>query len=410
MLNKKIIFVVLAILWMLTLASCVSTDSKETLVVENDADILASRVTYKNEVIAINSSSVNNKVRSSVPDEEPLLTLVAEVSPPSFDDITLQATEVIIKGNKAYVSYNVAGETMSGALEVFEINDANNPTLISSLIFMDTDVNGIAVHGNELYFAGASESMQAMFAKVTIVGGRLTSDIRVIDLPGYAGTDVDVSGSHVYVTSGDDAGISIFSRPDLTLDSFHAIADARGVDVDESGAVVVYGTDAGIITFDSNTGALLNDFSLTGATIPESKSTVEVKKGKAVLALGDGGTQIVCAASGDVIHKIDTPIVDGLDASLTVTNSATAYKTALFMANGEAGAYIALSVNSFSNNGCDVGDVTLLGKLQLGESESVNHVLYRNSSLFIASGNGGLKILNVSLDADVVDTDDLGVE
>jgi hypothetical protein len=37
----------------------------------------------------------------------------------------------------------------------------------------------------------------------------------------------------------------------------------------------------------------------------------------------------------------------------------------------------------------------MLGKLQFGMSQSVNHVAYRSSHLFIAAGLGGLKIVKV---------------
>jgi len=406
MFSRKTTLLFVSLTSLLTLASCITNESNKNIVVENNSEALSSRVIYTNKVIEIVDNSNNNKPTQAPKKEDALLTLIAEVDPPSYEGTTLQATEVIIKGNKAYVSYNVAGETMLGAIEVFNITKEDNPELESSVILTDTDVNGITVHGNDLYFAGASSTLHAMLARMKMNAGKLTDEITIIDLPGFAGTDVDVSGNFVYATSGDNAGVSILNKSDLSLFSYHVVDDARGVDVDNDGVVVVYGTDAGIITFDQNSGVLQNDFPLNGATISESKSTVEVKKGKAILALGDGGTQIVCTTTGEVIDSIPVPIVIGLDASKAITNSATAYKTALFMSNGEAGAYIALAENSFSNNNCDVENLTMLGKLQLEDEQSVNHILFRNNTLFVASGTGGLKILEVSLTTTEEDDDD----
>ncbi len=406
MFSKRTTLFYISLTSLLTLASCITNESSKNIVIENDSEILASRVTYTNKIIEIVDNTNKNKPTQAPKKEDALLTLIAEVTPPSYEGTTLQATEVIIKGNKAYVSYNIAGEKMLGAIEVFNITKADNPELISSVILKDTDVNGITVHGSDLYFAGASNELHAMLAKMKISAGKLTDDITTIDLPGFAGTDVDVSGNFVYATSGDNAGISILNKSDLSLFSYHVVDDARGVDVDNDGIAVVYGTDAGIITFDIISGALQNDFPLNGATISESKSTVEVKKGKAILALGDGGTQIVCMSTGEVLDNIDIPVVDGLDTSKTVTNSATAYKTVLAMSNGEAGAYIALADTSFSNNSCEVENLTLLGKLQFGDQQSVNHILFRNNILFVASGTGGLKILKVVLTTDKTDDDD----
>jgi hypothetical protein len=381
------------------------------MIIENDANVLAERVTFKNTIISIDDSVAAAKASfgpgfAPSGNDAAVLTLVAESTPPQYQDTQLQATEVRIKGNKAYVSYNVKGSEFLGAVEIYNITDNTQPELISSAIFTDADVNGLAIQGNRLYLALASANPQftspAALEVITLIDGKLSNNSVQIDLPSYAATDVDLSGNFVYVTSGaDDGYITVLvQESEQSLGIFNSIAldDARGVDVNANEVAVVAGTPAQLVSLNNTTGNLSQSYTLTGASIENSKSTVEVKSGKAFLGLGDGGAQIVCLADGTVIDSIAQPTVSGLDAAVTVTNSVTAYKRGLFMGNGEAGVYFALADSYFdASNNCTVDNLHLVGKLQFNDLESVNHVVYRKDTLFIASGLGGLKIVTVAI-------------
>ncbi|MFC1552342.1 hypothetical protein ACFL6P_07215 [Candidatus Latescibacterota bacterium] len=141
-------------------------------------------------------------------------------------------------------------------------------------------------------------------------------------------------------------------------------------------------------------------YTLEGATIPFSKSTAELHGDNALLALGDGGTQIVNASNGTVIKTIPQPEVEGLSMDTTVTNAATVSDNILFMANGQAGIYVA-SISSKTKTKLedvtDGNDIVVLGKFQFGNNQSANHVTFDKHSLFVASGLGGLKILKVTV-------------
>ena len=79
------------------------------------------------------------------------LTLVAEVTPPTVAGQTVQATSVAIKGDFAYVSYNMRGEPFLGAIDVFDIDDPDNPSLVSEAIFLDSDVHSLTFKSNKVY-------------------------------------------------------------------------------------------------------------------------------------------------------------------------------------------------------------------------------------------------------------------
>ena len=121
---------------------------------------------------------------------------------------------------------------------------------------------------------------------------------------------------------------------------------------------------------------------------------------KAVLALGDGGTQIVCLEDGSVIEEIAPPVVDDLDPSVTVTNAAATDSKTLYMSNGEAGVYVAYTRDKFNSRDCDVDDLELIGQFRLDDLESVNAVKVDEDYLFVAGGLGGLKILEVTEEDD----------
>jgi len=404
--SHHLIFISNTIIIVLVFVATACSDldsSSERILIENNPSVLSTRIQYSQDIIPIDTTNFRNKVGRSTPvnADTVVLTLVAEVSPPEYDGIVLQATDVRIEDDMAYVSYNVQGETFLGAIDIFDVGNIDQPILLSSAIFTDTDVNGIKEKSGFLYLACATErvgfSSPAVLERIELNDdGLLTNNSEAIDLPSFAATDVDVAKNWIYVTSGALGGyVTILDEDTFTKHDSVSIEDARGVDADKNNVGVVAGTPARLLTFDRDLGTLENDWSLSGATIEFSKSTIEIKKKKAILALGDGGTQIICLETGDVIETIPQPIVSGLDSAVTVTNAATVEKRLLFMANGEAGVYVAIADTKFDSKDCDVDGLELMGQFRFDDLQSVNHINYKGEVMFIASGLGGLKILTV---------------
>jgi hypothetical protein len=357
-------------------------------------------MTLVNEPVEIDTSIQDGSLAR--PAVRPVtLTLLAEVEPPSVNGQTLQATDIYIKLNKAYVAYNMVGEPYLGAVDIFNVRDEEDPELISSVIFTDSDVNGLTYKDNYLYLAMATSrsefSSPAVVEKVRIRHDQLTDETETFDVPSWAATDVEVSRNHLFVTSGADSGhVTVVRLSNDTVEFSYPVEDARGVDTDGDEVVVVAGTPARVVTFDYDDAELIDDFSLSGANIPFSKSTIEVFRRKAVVALGDGGTQIICLNDGSVIETIAPPVVEDLDPSVTVTNAVTTSGKSLYISNGEAGVYVAWSQDRFSSNNCDVDDLQMIGDFRFGDLQSVNAVKVSGKHLFVAGGLGGLKILSDS--------------
>ncbi|MEE8336292.1 MAG: hypothetical protein V3S48_07655 [Candidatus Neomarinimicrobiota bacterium] len=385
---------------MLLITGCTYEDSKDRLNLENDTEILADRVEYVNEVVPIIADQNIPKISASA--DSVILTWIAEVYPPEIENVTLQATDVCIKGKKVYISYNVRGETFLGAVDIFSIDDPAQPELVSTMSFNDSDINGLYLDNDYLYLAGARDggdlTTPAMIERVELQGGLLTDVTSSLDLVSYAGTDVTVAGNYIYVTSGSEGGaVTLISKNNFTISETYTIEDARGVDTKDGDIGVIAGTPARLMVFDDLTDSPIYDYTLTGATIPFSKSTIEINRKKAILGIGDGGTKIICLNTGIVIDSISALVLSDLDPGLTVTNSASGDKDIIFIANGEAGVYVAESEEKFDSKDCDTGSLELLGHLQFSEDESVNHVAYKKDLLFIATGLGGLKILSVDI-------------
>jgi NAD(P)H dehydrogenase (quinone) len=69
----------------------------------------------------------------------------------------------------------------------------------------------------------------------------------------------------------------------------------------------------------------------------------------------------------------------------------------MFIGNGEGGVFAAAGATSFASSSCSAQQtITVLGQLQFGTLESVNHVSYRDGFLFVAAGLGGIKVVDVS--------------
>jgi len=134
------------ILLVLVAPACSDLDSSsERILIENNPSVLSTRIQYSQDIITIDTTNNRNRVGRTIQAgaDTVILTLVAEVSPPEHNGIVLQATDVRMKDDKAYVSYNVQGETFLGAVDIYDVTDINQPTLLSSAIFTDTDINGI---------------------------------------------------------------------------------------------------------------------------------------------------------------------------------------------------------------------------------------------------------------------------
>jgi hypothetical protein len=387
--------------------------SNERIAIVNDEAALTSRVTYYDDEVPITSAGVGYPslhvvgAPGSLAPAAPAafrLRLKAEVAPPSIDGQVLQATSVAIVGKRAVVSYNMRGEPYLGAIDVFDISNRNRPVLRSQALFRNSDINAVTTFGNFVVAAEATgdegfESpavVEVMFllGNYLVLNGNWRSS-----LSSYAATSVAGAASRAYATSGDDGALFVFDPNSSLLIDTIPLHDARWVAAGEGKVVVAQGTPGQISVFDESDMELLGTFPFPGADIAESKSTAELAGGKAFIAAGSGGVQILSTGTGAVVGSVPRPdpAVLGLDPAVVVTNAVSVDDDLLFIANGEAGVYVAQGRRDFRDTGSETSQqITMLGRLQFGSLQSVNHVAFRDDYLMIAAGLGGLKVVKIN--------------
>ena len=411
---------ILVLLGALTLTSCfdqvlipdVETDGR--LTVTNDEEALSARLSYLEVDIPIDAASPAPFAgAAAAPTASSVrLTLVAELEPPTVDGQVVQATSISPPRRFTFaISYNTQGSPFVGAVD-YVINPFGlTPRLISSVTFSDSDVSAVGLDDDWFYAAEATGASgfatPAAIERLTLASsGILLENNDRFDLTSFAATSVLPIGAEVYVTTGDNGHLYAFDVLDMSLVGQFALDDARWVahDADNGRIVVVQGTPGRISVFQEGdfpggSMTLLNTFPFPGADVPQSKSTVEVVGGKAFIAAGPEGVQVMCLDDGQIVGSIPRPdpAALGLDPSVVVTNAVTVDEDLIFISNGEAGVYVAAGDADFASTPCAAPqNITMLGHLRFGNLQSVNHVDYENKRLLIAAGLGGLKIVRVN--------------
>jgi len=392
-------------------------EANSRVLITNDLNVLNTRVTYTNDDIPIEGASglppalmlpsaakINNAPFS--------LTQVAEIQPPMVEGELVQATSVSLRNNaEGMVSYNMRGAPRLGAVDFIKRFNSSSPRLTSNVSFNDSDINAVATDGSYVYISVATDavgfSFPAVLERIKVnVNGLTLQDNSRIPLTSFAGTSVMSADKVIYTTSGDGGHVSAFDSKDLTLLGEYSLHDARWVTRDEStGQIIVAQGTPGMLSifeggvFPGGTMNLLNTFLFTGANVAESKTTVDVAGGKAFIAAGPDGVQIMCLSDGQTIGSVPRPEPAdlGLDPAVVVTNSVTVDGDLMFISNGEAGVYVAQGSASFNDNNCNSQSITVLGKLRFDNLQSANHVAYESGYLYVAAGLGGIKIVLVNI-------------
>lgn len=353
----------------------------------NQPEALSGRVTQKDEKVHIQSESFQTKAAADAIE----LTLVAEVAPPQVLGKNVQATDVQVQGNYAYVSYDVAGPDYSGGVYIIDIQDPTKPKLVAEMTSPDLDVYALMPQGQRLYLSGASQSEKlttpALLQALALSedGSKFTQDLGTIGLPSYAGTDVAVNQDKVYVSSGDkDGGISLIDASTLQSKAFYPFADARSVNTNytKNGVpqvVAFKGTPGALAVLDAALNPIKRIEMPGTATIQYSQSIMDIQNNLALIGAGDGGAVLMNLDSDKQLAQVKPP--------KSTTNGATLSGGLAFIANGEDGVSVASSEAD--------GSLRTLGSLSFDEHVSSNTVMFRNHVLYVANGRGGLSILTV---------------
>ena len=393
--TKSIIITMLALLFMLNSCDWFNNGSdKERIIINNNANDLSSRVEIKDEQMPLNG--LDNTMLNKVATEDSssfVLVLRAEVEAPVYNGLDLRASHVTIKDGYAYVTYNLEGEDYLGGIEVFDVNDISHPQLVSQAIITDTDISAIVYKDNALYLAEALNlntntdfSSPAILEKMVLQDGLLSANTSQLDLSSYVATDVSIGDEKIYVSTGSDGHLYVIDIESFAIDTSYALTDARSVDIDGDKVAVLSASPFSLSIFGQAKGNFINQYAVGGLTIPESKSEVELDGNYAYVALNDEGMKVIDITTGTIVDQMLRPeTIPGGDDIDYVTNSVTINNELILLANGAAGVWLGSKYDDDS--------VEIYGSMSF--QSSTNFVEAKDDVIFVATGFGGFRILEI---------------
>jgi hypothetical protein len=417
---KQMRFLLLALMF-LPLASCEKDPIEDRLgqdimIIEENLSRLGLRVStirggQPMPVYPVDFNGAIKSLKSDTFSSKYQIYLRAEVDPPVYKGKTLQASHIKIVGNNAFVTYNTRGPEFLGGVDVFDVSDIENPVLIQGVIFPEKDISSIDIdplgdgNNNFIYLTGAyNPDINELGLKSPAVVERFIAnkankfkhldEVRnYFDLESFAGNDVRhfIHGDNrVYVTSGSGGGLSIMGTG-LTRHSHIPIPYARSIDTDGTHLVVYSAEDNKLIVMNMD-GVIQREIVTGGEHFAEgkyleAKSIVRLKGDLAFVAAGTGGMEVYNILTGEKVAYLQRPEIPQ-DAEFPlnyVTNGVSVNNDLVLVANGGSGVHIALHDEGLSS----------IGKFMFENGSSANFIEARDNKIFVATGLGGLKILEL---------------
>ncbi|MCH8873149.1 hypothetical protein IH824_10325 [candidate division KSB1 bacterium] len=357
----------------------------ERIVLENDPEILNSRIKYFNQEIPLDSPSSLSKAGASKRTHTKLI-LLAEVEPPEIDGHKLQANHVTLNDDHAYVSYSTRNNEFRGGVEIFGLKTADRPFSRSLALFRDTDITVAIAWDDRLYLGGATDSdhnsnfkTPAVLEVITLDDYRLTDLSERVDLPSFNANDLACFDDAIFVTTGTtDGTLSIFDQHEdgLILSKEIKIDAAKAIDKNKEYFVVMEGTGTNLHLFDRPSREFLKTIPLGCPNFYKAKAEIQVVRDRIYLSAWDCGM---------MIYDLKKETLKGFPAPEGGHCNAISINLELaFTANGSDG----LSVLFITENGFEeIGSVKFAG--------STNFVATIDDLLFVANGSGGLKVLRI---------------
>ncbi|MCP4448035.1 MAG: hypothetical protein GY811_22275 [Myxococcales bacterium] len=318
---------------------------------------------------------------------------LSRISSPIIDGQSVQATDILIADNIVYATYNTAGESFRGALQLIDISDPEVPVLLQEARLYNSEANRVQVQGDYIYVAGGDNAVGASLYTFQLTAGAL-EHLSTVALLGYQTTMLQVDDDRGYATSGDPGGVTVLdlSNPaEPHAADFLELPDARyvaGLGSDEF-IVLAGGTEAELARYNlpEAPGQWLGPSttaSVDGVTIGAPSwgnlfgNDLYISAdigGLATFSLDDGGIAPigVLPTQGDANGLAPTP-----DRRIAI------------LANGQEGLVAIDSQN--------VANANVLASYDMpSDSGSANAIAVRHDLIALADGRGGVKLLDYNV-------------
>ena len=363
---------------------------------------------------------------------------VANVLPVMVGEQVVQANDIVVVGDRAYVAYNVAGPVFAGAIQIIDISTPSLPKVVYELRLEGMNVHAIhydQVH-DELVFGGGADILvwggRSYIAKFRTSAALQSDEDLVTDvrdsltfLPSYHLTSItQISGqSNYFVAVGAEDGQIIELNRDFTVHTQRGIGDVRDITTLGDKFYALAGTHHNPATTGRVVRSLTDeetDLPIIDFASPEHKAVIDLQQGDggsayAYLALSEHGLQVWRLKHNSSLEELLVYELPNPPTMHSQTNSVSSSGDLVFLANGGYGFRI-LKVNGYTEGDEPqspyaelVGFHEMSGDLY-PHQYSANHIVFHQNILFVASGSSGLNIYLLSPDDDDDDDDDGDVE
>ncbi|SMD35985.1 hypothetical protein SAMN04488029_2642 [Reichenbachiella faecimaris] len=381
---------------LLFISSCMEDDLMQVLPVDEDNLIvndnsydLNLRLSQKQDTIGILTAHSRGRIARDF-----TLVLTEEIASPVVNGETLMASSLDLKNSLIAATYNLQGEPYLGAVDLMTLS-GDKLKLTSQLIIQNGDVNAAYFDNSKLYFVGAAEGSDStsFVGSADVVKNSIqTENMLFRRLGGHTATGLIQKDNFVYVTTGNNestgGGLHVLNETDLSTSSYFPLRDARWVDIADENVFVQQAMPGNLWVKQLKNNFSSNEISFDGLNTPHAKSTFEISGDLIFVAAGYSGVQIINLKSGTIVGEV--PLPSGPTSDDKVCNAVSVDGDLIFISNGEH-----IAVATFDKKDPINPNPEILGTLDLGNHQSVNHIRYRSNRLLIAGGLGGIKVIRV---------------
>ena len=415
---KQIVFLsVITILIMNCKKSEVAPETQQILTAKSasfdwtnsNSSALTSRLSIAGDIVVLEDGA---NTRTLSPSNDIVWTFVADVNPLTYGGSQLSATHIEVLENYAVVSYHVRGDEHKGGIEVINISNGHDPWVTSQAFFQDADINSILIDSSSnnntiiLWASLSDKNKGAVLIRAVIQNGILQPDYNYVNLSNHLDSGISASangisqkGDLVYVSSGKSHG-GVFCFDTNTLEFIGNSSFTHSKYVSANGSNI---GSSDVVSLQTRENANLKvaklgqtDFDITYPISSISHQNTDApNRGKnsfhfhpsfsnqAYVAMGSNGIHVYDISNGNLIYETPSGFIDrGNSNGLSFDNDL------FYAANGADG----LAVFTTPESQLEAPELTFVWDLD-DENASANFVEAHEEWIFIAKGQGGVKIL-----------------
>ncbi|MDR2038158.1 MAG: DUF4114 domain-containing protein [Bacteroidales bacterium] len=414
-----------------------------SIIVNNDPDMKFVSANEFPEGMSTESDFSSDRKRSSLksdPESETdglrgfdyRLKLVGKAATLVVNGKTTQATHVKITDDAqyAFVSYNTAKGLYGGGVVVYKItlsmaqslDDIKADVSAVSIVEMpNADISAVDYFQGKLFITGSTidpefgykgDDNPAFYAVMELDAAykfKNQDPLTITQLTSFDGTSIRVSNDRVYITTGDgtegtNGGLYIFSATDNSLIKFIENKDhARSVDATGTHVFLMQAEPARVTMYDPDGNNETQIYRMdTEAQQKYAKSEILAWNGYLFAAENESGVRML-DENGAVIDRLSCPGQEDLEKHVTNSVAMNSDKKKnlqgsevssdmLLVANGEKGIcwYDIMKVE-----GKDRIVLCNNNNVLAEEGISANFIASKGNIVFVANGEGGLKVLYI---------------